>query len=50
MSGRGVNEITYTKTFEIRHADNDEVELMHMDEFGKQSPKPKSSNSSVVSL
>jgi hypothetical protein len=50
MSGRGINEITYTKTFEVQHADNDEVELMHMNEFGKQSPKPKSSNTSVVSL
>jgi hypothetical protein len=53
MSGRGVNEITYTRTIEIRHADNsDEVELMHMDEFGKQSPtsKTKSSSTSVVSL
>lgn len=50
LSGRGVNEITYTKTFEVQHADNDEVELMHMDEFGKTSPKPKSSNTSVVSL
>ncbi|KAJ4382572.1 hypothetical protein N0V86_001794 [Didymella sp. IMI 355093] len=52
-SGRGVNEITYTKSFEIRHTDNnDEVELMHMDGFGKQSPnsKAKSSNTSVVSL
>ncbi|KAJ4334626.1 hypothetical protein N0V95_009118 [Ascochyta clinopodiicola] len=49
-SGRGVNEITYTKTFEIQHADNDEVELMHMDEFGKRSPKPRSSNTSEVSL
>ncbi|KAF2622047.1 hypothetical protein BU25DRAFT_452307 [Macroventuria anomochaeta] len=51
MSGRrGVNEITYTKTFEVQHADNDEVELMHMDEFGKTSPKPRSSNASVASL
>ncbi|UPX11262.1 uncharacterized protein EKO05_0001876 [Ascochyta rabiei] len=50
MSGKGVNEITYTKTFEVQHADNDEVELMRMDEFGKQSPKPRSSNASEVSL
>lgn len=50
MSRRGVNEITYTKTFEVQHADNDEVELMHIDEFGKTSPKPRSSNTSVASL
>lgn len=53
MSGRGANEITYTRTIEIRHADNnDEMELMHMDEFGKQSPTPKakSSNTSIASL
>ena len=50
MSGRGMNEITYTKTFEIRHADNDEVELMQMDEFGKPTRKPGSSNTSEVSL
>lgn len=49
-SGRGVNEITYTKTFEVQHADNDEVELMQVDDFGKSSPKPKSSSTSVVSL
>jgi hypothetical protein len=47
---RGVNEITYTKTFEVQHADNDEVELMQVDDFGKRSPKPRSSNTSEVSL
>lgn len=51
LSGNGrVNEITYTKTFEVQHGDNDEVELMHMDDFGKRSPKPRSSNTSEVSL
>lgn len=50
MSGRGVNEITYTKTFEIQHSDHDEVELMQVDEFGKTSSKVKSSSTSVVSL
>lgn len=50
LSGRGVNEITYTKTFEVQHADNDEVELMHVDEFGKTNSKIKSSSTSIVSL
>ncbi|KAH6638431.1 hypothetical protein C7974DRAFT_160532 [Boeremia exigua] len=50
MSARGVNEITYTKTFEVQHADNDEMELMQVDEFGKTSPKARSSNTSIISL
>jgi hypothetical protein len=50
LSGRGVNEISYTKTFEVQHADNDEVELMNIDEFGKRNSKPRSSNTSEVSL
>ncbi|KAG9203648.1 hypothetical protein G6514_002666 [Epicoccum nigrum] len=50
MSGRGVNEITYTKTFEVQHTDNDEVELMQVDEFGKKNSNIKSSSTSVVSL
>jgi hypothetical protein len=50
MSGRGVNEITYTKTFEVQHTDNDEVELMQVDEFGKKTSNIKSSSTSVVSL
>ena len=51
MSGKGgVNEITYTKTFEVQHTDSDEVELMQVDEFGKKSSNIKSSSTSVVSL
>jgi len=50
LSGRGVHEITYTKTFEVQHGDNDEVELMNMDELGKRSPKSRSSNVSEFSL
>jgi hypothetical protein len=49
-SRKGINEITYTKTFEVQHGDNDEVELIHIDQSGTKGQKPKSDNSSEVSL
>ncbi|KAF3001846.1 hypothetical protein E8E13_004281 [Curvularia kusanoi] len=50
IGGKGINEITYTKTFEVQHGETDEVELMQVDDFGKTSSKIKSSSTSVVSL
>ncbi|KAJ8113025.1 hypothetical protein OPT61_g4751 [Boeremia exigua] len=50
LSGRGINEITYTQTFEVQHTDNDEMELMQVDDFGKTSPKQKSSNTSQSTI
>jgi hypothetical protein len=50
--GRDPNSITYTKTFEVRHADSDEQSLvqMEMDQFAPRKPKNQSSNTSVSSL
>lgn len=42
--------ITYTKTFEVQHADNDEVGLVEMDDLSGKGAKVKSGNSSQVSL
>jgi hypothetical protein len=49
---RDPNAITYTKTFEIRHADSDEQSLvqMEMDQFGPQKPKNTSSSTSISSF
>ncbi|KAL1794978.1 hypothetical protein ACET3X_006794 [Alternaria dauci] len=50
--GQDLNTITYTKTFEIRHADNDEQALveMEMDQFGLKKPENPSSSTSISSL
>jgi hypothetical protein len=42
--------ITYTKTFAVQHGDSDETSLVQMDEFGTKNSKPRSSNTSEVSL
>jgi hypothetical protein len=42
--------IVYTKTFAVQHGDSDETSLVQMDEFGPKSSKPRSSNTSEVSL
>lgn len=45
------NTITYTKTFAVQSAENDETSLVQLDDFGgKTSTKVRSSNTSVVSL
>ena len=50
-SAKDGNTITYTKTFEVQHADSDETSLVQMDEFGpKKSKNNGSSSTSVVSL
>ncbi|CAO2656616.1 Nn.00g054190.m01.CDS01 [Neocucurbitaria sp. VM-36] len=49
-SARDPNTITYTKTFEVQHADNDETLLVQMDEFGPKKPKMQSSSTSISSL
>jgi hypothetical protein len=49
-SGFDPNAITYVKTFEVQRTDSDEMELMHVDEFGQKSPRLKSSSTSVASL
>ncbi|KAF1842706.1 uncharacterized protein K460DRAFT_314232 [Cucurbitaria berberidis CBS 394.84] len=49
-SGRDPNTITYTKTFEVQHTDNDETSLVQMDEFGPKKPKMQSSSTSISSL
>lgn len=48
---RDHNAITFTQTFEVRHADNDETMLVQMDEFaaGKKQ-KSGSSSTSISSL
>ena len=50
--GRDPNAITYTKTFEIRHADSDEQSLvqMELDQFGPKKQKNPSSSTSISSL
>ncbi|KAG9188469.1 hypothetical protein G6011_02392 [Alternaria panax] len=50
--GRDANAITYTKTFEIRHTDNDEQSLvqLEMDQFGLKKQKNPSSSTSISSL
>ncbi|KAF2636236.1 hypothetical protein P280DRAFT_409992 [Massarina eburnea CBS 473.64] len=45
----GVNGITYTKTFEVQHGD-DEEQLMRMDDLSSKGTKVRSSNSSDVSV
>ena len=49
-SGRDPHTITYTKTFEVQHTDNDETSLVQMDEFGPKKPKVQSSSTSISSL
>ena len=49
-SGKGGKSITYTKTFEVQHTENDEASLVHMDEFAPKRPKGQSSNTSISSL
>lgn len=45
----GRSGIAYTKTFEVRHADNDEEHLVRMDDLSAKGFKTRSSNSSEAS-
>lgn len=49
-SGKDPHTITYTKTFEVQHMDNDETSLVQMDELGAKKPQTKSSSTSISSL
>jgi hypothetical protein len=42
--------ITYTKTFEVQHGDNDETSLVQMDELRPKTSKGRSSTTSTLSL
>jgi len=44
------NGITYTKTFEVQHGDNDEEHLVQMDELSVKGVKVRSSGSSEASV
>ncbi|KAH9878921.1 hypothetical protein J1614_002356 [Plenodomus biglobosus] len=44
------HSITYTKTFEVQHTDNDETSLVQMDEFCKKGRPTTSGSTSVSSL
>lgn len=49
--GKDPNTITYTKTFEVQHGENDETSLVQMNELGqKKSKNSGSSSTSIVSL
>ncbi|CAI6332128.1 unnamed protein product [Periconia digitata] len=47
--GRDRDGISYTKTFEVRHGDNDEEQLVKMDNLSAKGTKTRSSNSSETS-
>lgn len=50
-NGKDPHTISYTKTFDVQHADNDETLLVHMDDFAVRKHKGQgSSSTSVVSL
>lgn len=49
-SSQPQHSITYTKTFEVQHTDNDETSLVQMDEFCKKGRPTTSGSTSVSSL
>ncbi|KAJ4288050.1 hypothetical protein N0V90_012067 [Kalmusia sp. IMI 367209] len=46
---KNVNAITYTTTFEVRHGDNDEEQLVPMDDLSAKGQRVRSSGSSEAS-